>query len=185
MSLHRHILSLGRGGIEPPTYCLSDSRSNQLSYHPIWLLCFISSVKFNSVLSNEIFCFFTTVKPSQILFVVLFVENVVSTHTKMAFYKINIILQSLSLVSPMFLEERQTFLTPFLVREVNIVLFGTCCTTKRNILFVASTHRAWYRSRTHLSWLQVKPSTAKTTRHKLTHFTKYYVARNRAPQLQS
>lgn len=142
MSLHRHVLSLGRGGIEPPTYCLSDSRSNQLSYHPIWLLCFISSVKFNSVLSNEIFCFFTTVKPSQILFVVLFVENIVSTHTKMAFYKINIILQSLSLVSPMFLEERQTFLTSFLVREVNIVLFGTCCTTKRNILFIASTHKS-------------------------------------------
>ena len=144
MSLHRHIvLSLGVDGIEPSCNQLTFLRFiRPRVYTPKKLLCFISSVKFDSILSNEIFCLFTTVKPSQILFVVLFVENVVSAHTKMTFYKINIVLQSLSLVSPMLFEERQTFFTSFFVREVNIVLFGTCCTTKRNILFVASTHKS-------------------------------------------
>ena len=38
----RFSLLVGPSGLEPPTSCLSGTRSNLLSYDPMWLVCFIT-----------------------------------------------------------------------------------------------------------------------------------------------
>ena len=47
---------VGPSGLEPPTSCLSGTRSNLLSYEPMWLVWIFSHLNFSPSLSRKLLC---------------------------------------------------------------------------------------------------------------------------------
>ena len=45
---------VGPSGLEPPTSCLSGTRSNLLSYEPMWLVCDSFTLRFSTSLFQEV-----------------------------------------------------------------------------------------------------------------------------------
>ena len=45
---------VGPSGLEPPTSCLSGTRSNLLSYEPMWLVCDSFTLRFSASLLQEV-----------------------------------------------------------------------------------------------------------------------------------
>ena len=51
-----HCSLVGPSGLEPPTSCLSGTRSNLLSYEPMWLVWIFSHLNFLPSLSRKLLC---------------------------------------------------------------------------------------------------------------------------------